>query len=165
MENARHPVQRSPAPWTLSAESYLLFLKLKELPRGLYDGLEEAWGDEGLGRFEGGLGAVMIVRYTDTPVGRSISHLFGHSLHLKDLVQVALNFKCLYFQPTFILFVNKCDQFVVSLPCSGTEKYRRIVISRVKAGTFWVTSALYAQCFPTAQIRAPKLWARLSREP
>ncbi|KAF3037969.1 hypothetical protein E8E12_006927 [Didymella heteroderae] len=28
MENGQHPVQRVPAPWTLKAESYLLFLKL-----------------------------------------------------------------------------------------------------------------------------------------
>lgn len=69
MENETHPVQRSLAPWTLKAESYLLFLKLKELPLGLYDRLEEAWEDENLGRFEGGLGAVMIVRYSETPVG------------------------------------------------------------------------------------------------
>ncbi|UPX13062.1 uncharacterized protein EKO05_0003590 [Ascochyta rabiei] len=69
MENAVHPVQRLPAPWVLGAESYMLFLRLRELPRGLYDGLEEAWGDDGLGTFEGGLGAVVIVRYTDTPVG------------------------------------------------------------------------------------------------
>ena len=48
----------------------MLFLRLKVLPEGLYDALEEAWEDEGLGGFEGGLGAVMIVRYTHTPVGR-----------------------------------------------------------------------------------------------
>lgn len=66
-----HPVQRAPAPWTMKAESYLLFLRLRELPKGLYDELEAAWGDEALGGFEGGLGAVMIVRYADTPVGRS----------------------------------------------------------------------------------------------
>lgn len=70
MVNELHPVPRAPAPWTMRAESYLLLLRLKELPEGLYDGLEEAWQDEGLGRFEGGLGAVMIVRYADTPVGR-----------------------------------------------------------------------------------------------
>lgn len=73
MENEMHPVQRVPAPWTLKAETYLLFLKLGTLPAGVYDQLEQAWGDEGSGRFEGGLGAVMVVRYTDTPVGRSES--------------------------------------------------------------------------------------------
>ena len=78
MENETHPVQRSLAPWTLKAESYLLFLKLKELPLGLYDRLEEAWEDENLGRFEGGLGAVMIVRYSETPVG---GFFFTFSLH------------------------------------------------------------------------------------
>lgn len=71
MVNEMHPVQRAPAPWTMKAESYLLFLRLKELPQGLYDELEATWGDEALGAFEGGLGAVMIVRYADTPVGRS----------------------------------------------------------------------------------------------
>lgn len=65
-----HPVQRSVAPWTLRAETYVLFVKLTELPRGVYDPLEEAWTDEGLGKFVGGLGCVMIVRYSDTPVGR-----------------------------------------------------------------------------------------------
>ncbi|KAF3002417.1 hypothetical protein E8E13_003334 [Curvularia kusanoi] len=69
MVNEMHPVQRAPPPWTMRAESYLLLVRLKELPKGVYDGLEEAWEDEGLGRFEGGLGAVMIVRYADTPVG------------------------------------------------------------------------------------------------
>lgn len=64
-----HPVPRSPAPWTLSAESYILFLKLSELPKGIYDPLEEAWADEKLGEFKGGLGAIMIIRYTGTPVG------------------------------------------------------------------------------------------------
>lgn len=71
MENGEHPVHRAPPPWAMKAESYLLFLKLSELPQGAYDRLEEAWQDDALGRFEGGLGAVMIVRYTDTPVGRS----------------------------------------------------------------------------------------------
>ncbi len=71
MDSAVHPVQRAGAPWTLKAETYLLFLKMQSLPQGLYDPLEEAWVDESLGTFEGGLGAVMIVRYTDTPVGMS----------------------------------------------------------------------------------------------
>jgi hypothetical protein len=69
MEAERHPVQRVAAPWTLEAESYLLFLKLSSLPDGLYDSLEDAWADPGLGEFKGGLGAIMIVRYTSTPVG------------------------------------------------------------------------------------------------
>jgi hypothetical protein len=69
--NEKHPVLRSKAPWTLKAESYMLFLKLRDLPDGLYDRLEGDWEDEALGEFKGGLGAVVIVRYTDTPVGRS----------------------------------------------------------------------------------------------
>lgn len=64
-----HPVQRSKAPWDLKAESYMMFMMLKELPRGAYDELEEAWGGKEFGEFRGGLGAVMVVRYTDTPVG------------------------------------------------------------------------------------------------
>ena len=51
------------------AECYTLLLKLKDLPKGVYDPLEAAWADEGLGKFAGGLGAVIIVRYSDTPVG------------------------------------------------------------------------------------------------
>jgi hypothetical protein len=64
-----HPVPRSKAPWTLKAESYMLFLNLKELPKGVYDSFEETWADPALGEFKGGLGAVVIIRYTDTPVG------------------------------------------------------------------------------------------------
>jgi hypothetical protein len=55
----------------LRVESYVLLLKLKELPKGVYDPLEEASAGEECGKFEGGLGAVMIIRYADTPVGRS----------------------------------------------------------------------------------------------
>ncbi|KAF1851575.1 uncharacterized protein K460DRAFT_362327 [Cucurbitaria berberidis CBS 394.84] len=72
-EPAQHPVPRSKAPWTLKAESYFLFLSLRELPQGVYDSLEAAWGKEegekGVGAFRGGLGAVVIVRYSWTPVG------------------------------------------------------------------------------------------------
>jgi hypothetical protein len=67
-----HPVPRAKAPWMLKAESYLMFLRMKELPKGVYDKLEEVWGGEEYGKFVGGLGAVMIVRYSDTPVGRSL---------------------------------------------------------------------------------------------
>jgi hypothetical protein len=68
-EPTLHPVQRVQPPWPLKAESYLLFLKMKELPKGLYDSLEKVWEGSEFGRFEGGLGAIMIVRYWDTPVG------------------------------------------------------------------------------------------------
>jgi hypothetical protein len=47
----------------------MMFLRMKELPKGVYDQLEEVWGGEEFGKFEGGLGAIMIVRYSDTPVG------------------------------------------------------------------------------------------------
>jgi hypothetical protein len=72
-EPETHPVSRVKAPWTLKAESYLMFLRMKELPKGVYDGLEEVWGGDEYGKFEGGLGAIMIVRYSDTPVGMSFS--------------------------------------------------------------------------------------------
>ena len=47
----------------------MLFMKLKELPKGVYDPLQESWGEQENGEFKGGLGAVMVVRYEDTPVG------------------------------------------------------------------------------------------------
>jgi len=64
-----HPVPRSPAPWTLKAQSYLLFLRLPSLPPGAYDPVHACWSAPKNGTFTGGLGAIMIVRYTDTPVG------------------------------------------------------------------------------------------------
>lgn len=68
--NHTHPVPLAPAPWSLRAETYLLPLRLASLPDGVYDALEESWGSEGLGRWEGGVGAVVVVRYVGTPVGR-----------------------------------------------------------------------------------------------
>ncbi|KAG9383011.1 hypothetical protein A1F94_006932 [Pyrenophora tritici-repentis] len=68
-EPEQHPVRRAKAPWNLMAECYTLLLKLKDLPKGVYDPLEAAWADKGMGEFVGGLGAVIIVRYSDTPVG------------------------------------------------------------------------------------------------
>jgi len=50
----------------------MLFHVLKGLPGGVHgelEGKEGGWDDEGIGRFEGGLGTVCIVRYRDTPVG------------------------------------------------------------------------------------------------
>lgn len=70
-EPAVHPVLRAKAPWPLKAESYIMFLRLKTLPKGVYDHLEEVWEGQEFGTFEGGLGAIMIVRYSDTPVGKS----------------------------------------------------------------------------------------------
>jgi hypothetical protein len=46
-----------------------MFLRMRDLPKGVYDGLEEVWGGVEYGKFDGGLGAIMIVRYSDTPVG------------------------------------------------------------------------------------------------
>ena len=67
-----HPVPRSLAPWTTKSECYWLFVTLKSLPPGLYDPLEagsdQCVGDKA-GAFKGGLGCIMIVRYSETPVG------------------------------------------------------------------------------------------------
>lgn len=69
-EPSQHPVLRSKAPWkNLRAESYSLFLSLKNLPKGTHDEFEKAWDEDGMGKFAGGLGAVVIVRYSETPVG------------------------------------------------------------------------------------------------
>lgn len=60
-----HPVARAPAPWKLSAEVYMLFHTLTQLPKGVHAELEgEAggWDDVEKGEFKGGLGSVMIVR-------------------------------------------------------------------------------------------------------
>lgn len=75
-----HPVARAPAPWVLKAETYLLLVKLGSLPKGVYDPLEESWGEKENGEFRGGLGGIMIVRYRNTPVGRFILR-FGHLLY------------------------------------------------------------------------------------
>jgi hypothetical protein len=69
-EPETHPVLRAEAPWHVKAESYNIFLRLKDLPQGAYDPLEEIGGGSEYGKFEGGLGAVVIVRYSETPVGR-----------------------------------------------------------------------------------------------
>jgi hypothetical protein len=72
--SSEHPVRRAPAPWKLKAESYMLFCRLSALPEGVYDPLEATWADKELGEFRGGLGSVMIVRYADTPVGKSLCY-------------------------------------------------------------------------------------------
>lgn len=67
-----HPVARSLAPWSTKAESYLLLTHSRELPgAGVYHDCEAAWAGDEFGAFAGGLGAVMVVRYSDTPVGMS----------------------------------------------------------------------------------------------
>ncbi|KAF1968273.1 hypothetical protein BU23DRAFT_480788 [Bimuria novae-zelandiae CBS 107.79] len=69
MASPQHPVPFVESPWDLHAETYVLFLNLKTLPPGTYDPLEASWSDASNGTFTGGLGAIMIVRYTSTPVG------------------------------------------------------------------------------------------------
>lgn len=67
------PVSLFSAPWKLKAETYVLFLKLNTLPKGVYDVVEEKqWDDNKLGQFVGGLGAIMIVRYSHSPSGKSL---------------------------------------------------------------------------------------------
>jgi hypothetical protein len=64
-EPAHHPVKRALAPWKLTAEVYMLFLTLKELPKNVHDELEGevgGWDDEEKGTFKGGLGSVVVVR-------------------------------------------------------------------------------------------------------
>ena len=58
------PVPLFSAPWNLKAETYVLFLKLNTLPKGVYDVVEEEeWENNKSGQFVGGLGTIMIVRY------------------------------------------------------------------------------------------------------
>lgn len=114
MENVEHPVQRSTAPWELSAESYFLFLRLKELPQGLYDRLEEVWGDDALGSFEGGLGAIMIVRYTNTPVGRSILFFVIDIFVTRQMSMVPCFKSCSRFTPANTFhFISSHDCYLV----------------------------------------------------
>jgi len=70
------PVQIKPAPWNTKAETYWLALNLganDEIPQGVYAPLEAsspATSDpEHAGKHRGGLGLIMIVRYSDTPCG------------------------------------------------------------------------------------------------
>jgi hypothetical protein len=76
---SEHPVARSLAPWSTKAESYLLFTHLAKLPaEGVYHESEAAWAGDEFGAFKGGLGGVMIVRYSDTPVGKVFFFVFRH---------------------------------------------------------------------------------------
>ncbi|PVI06646.1 hypothetical protein DM02DRAFT_609446 [Periconia macrospinosa] len=62
-----HPVERSEAPWTVKCETYWMLINLKSLPEGVYDKLEEPLLQHG--EFKGGMGFLMVVRYSYTPVG------------------------------------------------------------------------------------------------
>ncbi|KAF2006776.1 hypothetical protein P154DRAFT_422340 [Amniculicola lignicola CBS 123094] len=73
-----HPIRLAPAPWQTKSECYWLLMTLRSLPKGIYDPLEEeaiGLGTESeerkkeVGEFKGGLGIIMVVRYTSTPVG------------------------------------------------------------------------------------------------
>lgn len=77
-----HPVPRVKAPWTVKATSWLMFLKLSSLPKGVYAPLDEVWARPEYGIFKGGYGAIMIVRYTDTPVGEPLE--CSHASHARS---------------------------------------------------------------------------------
>jgi hypothetical protein len=73
-------ISHVPAPWTTESECWLLTVFLgSKLPEGVYDPLEASSSafanSKEAGKFEGGLGMIMIVRYKETPVGRSLSTL------------------------------------------------------------------------------------------
>jgi hypothetical protein len=77
MESAP-PVQIRPAPWDAKAEMYWLALHLKagvDTDAGVYAPLEASsptFSDPELaGKHRGGLGLIMIVRYSDIPCGES----------------------------------------------------------------------------------------------
>lgn len=61
----------SPAPWTLKGEGYAIFFKLKtgKLPPGLYHPLDTPPEGPENDDFQGGVGMIQIVRYSNTPVG------------------------------------------------------------------------------------------------
>jgi hypothetical protein len=80
LEPGQHPVARVDAPWKLKAESYVLLLKLGSLPTGVYSSNEDTWADEGLGEFMGRVGTVIIVRYSETPVGKPCCLYGKHGL-------------------------------------------------------------------------------------
>ena len=58
-----------PPPWTIRGDMYWLVLRMKTLPLGIYDPLEDAHLSSEANDFRGGFGLVMIIRYTDTPCG------------------------------------------------------------------------------------------------
>lgn len=59
-----------PAPWKCRAETYWLLVKFSHpLPIGIYDALEATHPACTARQFDGGMGLISIVRYSDTPVG------------------------------------------------------------------------------------------------
>lgn len=80
----RHLVKKAPAPWKLSGEAVILLYKFKKnwvedhgmLPENL------------LGKFKGGLGFVMLVSYTNSPVGSFQELIFMPGKFRKAKMQV-----------------------------------------------------------------------------
>lgn len=78
MQSGTDDVKPTPAPWLCSAQVYSMYLfnkasstALRDLEAVAYSPLERGsyFASTEAGRFVGGLGALMIIRYTDTPVG------------------------------------------------------------------------------------------------
>lgn len=80
----RHLVKKAPAPWKLSGEAIVLLYKFKKnwvenqgmLPKNLK------------GKFRGGLGLVILVNYTDSPVGSFQELVFMPGRFRKNKMQV-----------------------------------------------------------------------------
>ena len=76
MDSPVLPVKVRPAPWQMKAETYWLTLNLPagfDSEKGVYAPLEASskttTDPELVGKHSGGLGLIMIVRYSDTPCG------------------------------------------------------------------------------------------------
>ena len=65
MENKTDNIKDAPAPWTLEGQVAYLFIHGS---RAVQDSFNEN-PDPVLSPFRGGLGGLMLVRYTDSPVG------------------------------------------------------------------------------------------------
>jgi hypothetical protein len=72
------PVRVHPGPWNAKAEAYWLAINVKagvDTDEGVYAPLEASSPSTSdpanAGKHHGGLGLIMIVRYSDTPCGKS----------------------------------------------------------------------------------------------
>lgn len=67
--NSTEPIEHVPPPWTLTATVFALpIIPLTKLPAKAYSPLERN-STANKGNFAGLLGAILIIRYSDTPVG------------------------------------------------------------------------------------------------
>lgn len=69
--NCTNPIELVPAPWTIYGTGYAIPLLevVGELPNKTYSPLERQDPDTTAGLYTGVVGALQIIRYTDTPVG------------------------------------------------------------------------------------------------